>query len=1065
MPGLETSVVFQENDGLVQRLMNWAQTADEPLKTYAVGLLGGAMESQDIAANFKESNAELVPAMIQKLHQLKDIEEDIPKPQPDISEASCSIPDRPFKDIGREDDTSKASTVSVKPAANHDAFSDSNDSASKRSGGDSNEEIDGAPASKRQKTFQTKNPFSRIHHDREQNKHDMGETGASDWSKMSQIVYSSYSMYPLTVHMQQRLILQYLTPMGEYQELLSYVFEHKALDLIMHYIDYSKNKDVRLAFEATKFLAALLCHKKFAVEFITIGGVEKLLDIPRPSIAATGASMCLYYLAYFEDAMERVCLLPHLVLNKLVNFVLWLLECSHESGRCHATMFFGISFPFKVILELFDKHDGLRKMYNMASTLELLNSEEDMQNSLSEDEVFTSLQAARHVMVALRKYFEAHLCIKANELKRLHLNHDGSSLTSNIGEIPGYKATECPIDVIEENLELLLECMPLRMRWEPVANIVKLGGVKLLMRLVAMAADWNNYSGKAETIRSALDVLSICSVTPRVQLQLCDVIPVPDNATTPAMSILLGLADGEVIGDSEVQKSALRVIINCVCSPSSRYNNNHQLAKFISSSAKRKSVMRKEEELLVKLWENVRNNNGIMVLLKVLNMKTPITEADSIRVLACKALVGLARCDTVKQIISTMLMRNDAHLQQLVKEPVLQDKRKEHIKFCKYANELIERVAGKTQNTNVDASLQRIRRADVVAQTKIIYREKELLTLIHNHLQTIGMKHTAEMLQEEADLPRCPSPPQHPANLQLYSTPTTPRLHGSRAVANTNSKFSNVPTTPEHHQQQQRPALASTSLSNTPGTPSAPIKMNIISSKVNQQSPAVPSTSSAPAAFSRMTNKKVLQKLEVGVTASAGLPSLTSPSIVNKWQPKQENSMSLDKIITEYLRKQHAVCNNPVVTCPPFSLLEPHRCPVPKHRNSASQNMTARLIQREYRPRHGGADGMRCTRKFLYSRFRPIRSYRDQDEDGCFSCCAFTADEQNLLMGTYAGEMKMISLATSEETGAYVCHNSPITYCEPSPDGQLLLTCSSWGQPLSGLWNILEGGAFSYILP
>lgn len=36
------------------------------------------------------------------------------------------------------------------------------------------------------------------------------------------------------------------------------------------------------------------------------GGVQKLLLVYRPSVAATGVSMCLYYLAYFEDAMERV---------------------------------------------------------------------------------------------------------------------------------------------------------------------------------------------------------------------------------------------------------------------------------------------------------------------------------------------------------------------------------------------------------------------------------------------------------------------------------------------------------------------------------------------------------------------------------------------------------------------------------------------------------------------------------------------------------------------------------------------------------------------------------------
>ena len=53
------------------------------------------------------------------------------------------------------------------------------------------------------------------------------------------------------------------------------------------------------------------------------------------------------------------------------SYILWLLECSHDSSRCHAAMFFGQSFPFRVILEQFDKQDGLRRLLN---TVGLLNS-------------------------------------------------------------------------------------------------------------------------------------------------------------------------------------------------------------------------------------------------------------------------------------------------------------------------------------------------------------------------------------------------------------------------------------------------------------------------------------------------------------------------------------------------------------------------------------------------------------------------------------------------------------------------------------------------------------------
>jgi len=47
---------------------------------------------------------------------------------------------------------------------------------------------------------------------------------------------------------------------------------------------------------------------------------------------------------------------------------------------------------------------------------------------------------------------------------------------------------------------------------------------------------------------------------------------------------------------------------------------------------------------------------------------------------------------------------------ELMWEPVLQDKRQEHMKFCKYATELIELVSGKPPHTTVDPSLERIRR-------------------------------------------------------------------------------------------------------------------------------------------------------------------------------------------------------------------------------------------------------------------------------------------------------------------------------------------------------------------
>jgi len=81
-------------------------------------------------------------------------------------------------------------------------------------------------------------------------------------------------VHPPTLATSQYLILRYLTPMGEYQEFISHVFENRALYLIFSLIENLHGKDTGLAFEALKYLASLLCHKKFSLDFINHGGLE-----------------------------------------------------------------------------------------------------------------------------------------------------------------------------------------------------------------------------------------------------------------------------------------------------------------------------------------------------------------------------------------------------------------------------------------------------------------------------------------------------------------------------------------------------------------------------------------------------------------------------------------------------------------------------------------------------------------------------------------------------------------------------------------------------------------------
>lgn len=45
------------------------------------------------------------------------------------------------------------------------------------------------------------------------------------------------------------------------------------MQLIFGYIENLEQRDTCLSFEALKYLASLLCHKKFSLEFISHGGL------------------------------------------------------------------------------------------------------------------------------------------------------------------------------------------------------------------------------------------------------------------------------------------------------------------------------------------------------------------------------------------------------------------------------------------------------------------------------------------------------------------------------------------------------------------------------------------------------------------------------------------------------------------------------------------------------------------------------------------------------------------------------------------------------------------------
>ena len=429
MPGLETSAVFQvSNDQLINRLYDWAEKSEEPLRSYATGLLGAAMDIQDIAIAYREQNIRMLPLLLQRLKSIQARYKRFGNIS-SVANGKEETLERPFSHLG-----SASKTVQV------------------------NGDISGSDD---------------VHH------MFSAENSQSTQDRVTQKLM--IPLYPPTLATSQMMILRYLTPMGEYQEFLPYIFEHNAMDITFNYLEGVDPKDLCLAFEALKYLASLLCHKKCCIEFLSRNGLQKLLKLPRVSCVATGIAIALYYIAYCEEAMERICAMSPRLISELVTYALGLLGCVHDSGRCHATMFFGLSFQFKVMLDEFDKQDGLRQLYNVISVLPILSHPSDEDDVLTQDEETAQRQVVRHVCVALKKYFESHLFYKYTQATR-----HPSTRTS----IP-IRALKNPPEIIDDQIMTLQGLLPMRSNWNPVSEFLQLGGITLFILIIAHSYEWN----------------------------------------------------------------------------------------------------------------------------------------------------------------------------------------------------------------------------------------------------------------------------------------------------------------------------------------------------------------------------------------------------------------------------------------------------------------------------------------------------------------------------------------------------------------------------------------------
>uniref|UniRef100_A0AAF5PHW2 LisH domain-containing protein n=1 Tax=Wuchereria bancrofti TaxID=6293 RepID=A0AAF5PHW2_WUCBA len=1113
IPGLD-SAVLSEPEGLIPQLYRWAEnnTTNCYLRAYSFGLLAAALDVTSVASSLKLENSALIPIALRRLKDLfeqmeKEKQETAEISEPDKENKEGNVEDSgPFAgmpreifhsgerpslaDVLKERETAKccgeeASGPSFAVTANN--FTGSLYSEERKSILRIREPIYESSVSENQELSVPPRKKVRLHREQHVSFYETRGSSTSlgsfiegksnsQWAVMQKRRLGEYRIFPLTTVMEQRLIIQYLTPIGEYQDLLKETYENRSLDLVLRYLEGARNHDSRLIFDVLKYLAGLLVHRRLALDFVAAGGVDLLIRIERDSLASVVVGTCLYYLAYNADAMEGVCLLPEQTLNELVHYALWLLEHSYESGRAGSSMFFTHAFQFRPVLERFDDYDGPRRLFNYISTLTLL--QEDSDNVLSDEHLYTSMQAIRNTCMAFRSYMAAHIFVKVEHLKRTHVSRlqclRDIVIPSCVHGLPANKGMHLDDENLKTCVWILLHTLSLHSSWRPVDELKRLGVIRTMYFLIGTANSWNGGS-KVEILKMSLDVLWMCSAVPRIQMDICESTLKIRDQNVESLGVILEFCEGEMIADSEVQFAALRVIINCVCAPLERHSGRLALSPSTSDTLVhvsdsriscrsvgtpykiRKQRKAQMEFFLEKVWSAIRRNNGIMILKKLLYTETPITEADALRGIACQILNGLARSESVRQILEVMPLIANSELCGLMREPVLQERRAEHARFCEQAHLLVEKITKKRiHDFPKDLTKEKLWKWHIVAHTKVVYNDKELLQLIHQHLIKKGMLKTAENLKEEANLPDIPA---SRVSTRLHSIGPLPKCFGntfsdvdsdivsgktlvlSTFGGNNRRRRSERLTAPiitsEHTLlNEQRDQIAS--LSSTPMSKSTKV-LNIAGRRHCD--------GSSPGTSFLSYYSTDLRKPEVtGSAESATNPQLSS---VMPAPPKD-----LDEIVTDFFRKQHSACCNPVSTCPPFSLYYPHHCPEPQRKRFAPKNIANRFLSRPLISTAWNRERFREDIHFAFSRFRPVRSFTESEET--FTCCSFSIDDEHILLGSYAGALNWFNIHTGAEESNTECHHSAITGIEQSKDGSLLLTSSAFVKPLSSLWRIGE---------
>uniref|UniRef100_M4BJU9 Uncharacterized protein n=1 Tax=Hyaloperonospora arabidopsidis (strain Emoy2) TaxID=559515 RepID=M4BJU9_HYAAE len=661
--------------------------------------------------------------------------------------------------------------------------------------------------------------------------------------------------------------------------------------------------------------------------------------------------------------------------------------------------------------------------------------------------------------------------------------------------------------------------------WAPAAKLSHLRGILVLLEVIAMMCSVlqsTNPEANSCTIRIwtaeraqfCLDCLRVLTlVVPSLANEVCSTEVLIDEGGSTSkqlgITILLDIAMSSNPRDSELVRSVLQVFCNCVSPPhqedcwqhpykdirqytltarSMRAQKDDKLQRVCSEATDEESSAitpdncvnccskAKDDKMLRPVRKLARERNAIKVCVYLLRYKRSVQNADVIRLLATRALLGLSRDRHISQIIEKMQVGQ--LLSDMIRsDPVLEENADIHVRFRESALDLISHVTHRASsvviNEATDPTVKKIEKASIVAHTKISYDENELLRLIHDHLLKKGLRHAAAALVNEANVF---------AERARKVLPTLDALFSrtSEVVGEVEKPFSNLKGSPSlgkqavfNHAVPPCVLARSESGHSMDSDTARPKKMQRVSTSIVPEvknmrvADAVQGPprkfgcegghvmSSVPSTLYRKRMRQALHKphffqdtaversvasprVKIEAACSDALQKLPASTRCNSNADGVLASATskLDEIITHYLREQHRQCANPVTTVPPFKLLgkgAQHRCPDPATTALSKLSVCSKLLRRSRTGYRVGSSAFSSYNvdagidRYVFSRYRPYRTVGAHI--GAFAWGGvsvarfFGQDQQDMLIGNHDGELRRFSIESDAVVEEWTCHS------------------------------------------